>query len=60
MSTNLTEPGMGTLTLNHLIGNNSPVFRNGLLGSYFFKWTLGDDCLELCFWKVTFKTILTQ
>ena len=24
------------------------------------KLTLGNDCLELCFWTVPFKTILTQ
>ena len=30
---------MGKVILNHLIGNNCPEFRNGLLGSYFFKLT---------------------
>ena len=28
--------------------------------SYFFKLTLRNDCLELCFRTVAFKTILTQ
>ena len=51
---------MGKLILNHLIGNNYPEFRNGLLDRYFFKLTLGSDCLELCLWTVTFKPILTQ
>ena len=58
--TNLIEPRMRKLTLNHLIGNNCPKFRNGTLSSYFFKLTSGSDCLELCFWKVAFKAILTQ
>ena len=30
-------------------------FCNGLLGSYFFKLTLGNDCLQLCFWTIAFK-----
>ena len=47
--TNVIELRMGKLILNHLIGNNYPEFRNGLLDSYFFKVTLGSDCLELCF-----------
>ena len=51
---------MGKLILNHLIRNNYPEFRNGLLDCYFFKLTLGSDCLELCFSTVTFKPILTQ
>ena len=51
---------MGTLILNHLIRNNYPEFRNGLLDCYFFKLTLENDCLELCFSTVTFKPILTQ
>ena len=42
------------------IGNNCPEFRNELLDSFFFKLTLGSDCLEFCFRTVTFKTILTQ
>ena len=56
--TNLIKPWMGKLILNHLIGNNFPEFHIRLLGSYFFKLTLGSDCLELCFWTVDFKTIL--
>ena len=38
---------MGTLIVNHLTQNNYPEFRNGLLDIYFFKLTLGSDCLEL-------------
>ena len=60
MATNLIEPCMGKLILNHLTGNNCPDFRKEDLDSYFFKLTLGSDCLELCFWAVVFKTILTQ
>ena len=52
MITNLNEPCIGKLILNQLIGNNCPEFRNELMGSYFFKLTLGSDCLELCFWTV--------
>ena len=59
MITNFIETRMGKLLLGHLIGNNYPEFHNGLLDSYFFKPTLGSGCLELCFWAVTFKTILT-
>ena len=55
---NLIETHMGKLILNHLIGNNCPEFRNGLMDSYFFKLTLGIDYLELCFGTVTFKTTL--
>ena len=58
MITNLIEARMGKLILNHLIGNNCPVFGNGLLATCFFKLTLGSDCLELSFWNVAFKTIL--
>ena len=58
MITNLIEPRMGKL--NHLFENNCPEFRNGFLDSYFFKLTLESDCLELCFWRVAFKTILTR
>ena len=47
--TNVIELRMGKLILNHLIGNNYPEFRSGLLDSYFFKLTLGSDYLELCF-----------
>ena len=43
------------LIFNYLIGNNCPKLRNGLLGSYFHKLTLGSDCLEICFWAVAFK-----
>ena len=50
------EPG----TCNHLIRNNCPEFRNEHLESYFFKLTLGGDCLELSNWTFAFKTILTQ
>ena len=42
------------------IGYNYPEFHNELLDSYFFKLTLGSDCLELCFRTVAFKNILTQ
>ena len=59
MITNFIETRMGNLLLSHLIGNNYPEFHNGLLDSYFFKPTWGSGCLELCFWAVTFKTILT-
>ena len=48
MIINLIEP-LKKLILNHLIGNNCPEFRNGLLVNYFFKLTLRSDCLELCF-----------
>ena len=51
---------MKKLILNHLIGNDSPEFRNKLLDSYFFKVILGSDCLEICFWAVTFKNIVNQ
>ena len=37
MITNLIEPGMGKPIVHHLIGNNCPEFRDGLLDSYFFK-----------------------
>ena len=47
MITNFSKPCMGKLILNHLIENNCPEFHNGFLGSYFFKLTLGSDCLEL-------------
>ena len=47
MITNLITPCMGKLILNHLIENNCLEFRNGFLGSYFFKLTLGSYCLEL-------------
>ena len=54
------EPRMRKLILNHVTGNNCPEFRNGLLGSYFFKLALEMDFLELCFRRVALKTILTQ
>ena len=60
MITTLIEPSMGKLILNHLIANNCPGICNELQASYFFKLTLGSDCLELHFWVVAFKTILTQ
>ena len=60
MMTNLSERRMGKLILDDLIGNNCPEFRNGLLGSNFFKLTLGSDCLELQFWTGAFTNILTQ
>ena len=37
MITNLIEPHMEKLILNHWIRNNYPEFRNGPLDSYFFK-----------------------
>ena len=46
MITNLIEPRMGKLILNHLIGNNRPEFRNGFMDSYFFKRTLKSNCLK--------------
>ena len=61
MTTNLIEPRIGKLILNHLIGNNCPEFLNdGLLDSHFFKLTLESGCLELCFKTVAFKNVLTQ
>ena len=56
MIANLIESRMAKLILNHLIRE----FRNGIPDSYFFKLTLGSDYLELCFWAVAFKTILTR
>ena len=60
MITNLMELRMGKVILNRLTGNNCREFCNGPLDSYFFRLTLGNDCLELCFLAVAFKTILTQ
>ena len=40
MITNLIKPRIGKLILTHLIGNNCPEFRNGLLDCYFIKLTL--------------------
>ena len=56
MITNLIELGMEKLILNHMIGNNCPEFCNGLPDSYFFKLILRSDCLEVCFWTITFKS----
>ena len=44
MITNLIKSRLEKLVLNHLIGNNCPMFRNGLLD--FFKLTSGSDYLE--------------
>ena len=55
MITNMIELRMRKL----IIGNNCLEFFNGLLDSYFFKITEGSDFLELFFWTVAFKTILT-
>ena len=60
MTNNLIEPCMEKLMLNYLFRNNCPELRSGLLDSYFFRLTLGSDCLEFCFWTVALKTILTQ
>ena len=49
-----------SLAAYYLIGDNCPVFRNGLLDSYFFKLTLRSACFEPGFWRVAFKTILHQ
>ena len=51
MITDLNEPRMGKLTLNHSIGNNCPEFRDGLLDSSFFetdfrKWLFGTLSLD--------------
>ena len=54
--TNLIGPRTRKLMLDHLIGNNSPYFHNGFLGSYFRR----SDCLKIYFWAVAFKPILTQ
>ena len=59
MITNLIEPPMGKLIVNHLIGNTCLKFCNGLLNTYFFKLTLEKGCLGR-FWTATFKPILTQ
>ena len=56
----LLESHMGKLILNHLIGNNCAEFGVGLLDSYFFKLSLESDSLELWFWTVGFKTILSH
>ena len=41
--------------VNYLIENLGNPFGNGLLDSYFFKMTLGTDCLKLYFWTVAFN-----
>ena len=46
MITNLIEPCMRKMILNHLTGNNCPEFLNGLLSSYFYKLTLESGFLE--------------
>ena len=57
MITNLIEPHIGKLILNHLIRNNCSEFRNGPLDSYFFKLTLGNG-LELWFRTVTLTDLI--
>ena len=46
MITELVEPRMEKLILNHLIENNYTEFRDELLDCYFFKLTLGSDCFS--------------
>ena len=58
MITNLIKPRMRKLILNHLIGNDSPEFHNGLLGSYFFKLNLGSDCWNFLFLRSPFQNHL--
>ena len=60
MTISLIESHMGKLILNHLIGNDCPKFGVELLDNYFFKLSLGSDSLELWFWTVGFKTILSH
>ena len=55
VNTSLIEPRKGKLILHHLIENNCLEFRNDLLDSYFYKLTLGSDCLKLYFSVVAFK-----
>ena len=43
MITNVIELCMGKVIPNHLIRNNYPESRNGLLDVYIFKLTLGSD-----------------
>ena len=52
LMTNLIEPRMEKLIINHLIGNNCPEFRHGFLDLYFFKLIVGSDCLKRCFWII--------
>ena len=47
MITNLIEPCMGKLILNHLFGNNCPRVLQWASGQLLFQTTLGSDCLEL-------------
>ena len=53
MITNLIEPCMGKLIINHLIGNNCPLVRNGLLKLFFQtdfrRWLFGTLFLYSCF-----------
>ena len=58
MITNLIKPRMRKLILNHLIGNDSPEFHNGLLGCYFFKLNLGSDCWNFLFLRSPFQNHL--
>ena len=51
---------LGKLMLNHWIENDCPEFYKEFLDSYLFKLFLQSHCLELCFLKVAFKTILSQ
>ena len=51
---------MGMSILIHLIQNNCPEFRNGLLDSYFFEQTLRSEWLGIGFRTLALKTILTQ
>ena len=51
--------GKADAEANHLTGNNGAEFGVGLLDSYFFKLSLGSDSLELRFWTVGSKTILS-
>ena len=57
--TNLIEPRMGKLILNHLIENSCPELAMDFWAVVFFKLTLRSDCLELYFGTVAFITILT-
>ena len=44
MITELVEPRMEKLILNHLTENNCTEFLDGRLDSYFLKLTLRSDC----------------
>ena len=52
--TNLIEPHMRKLKLNHLIGNNRPEFRNGRLDSYFFQTDFRKGLFETLFLESRF------